>query len=73
MSLKEKPVARDGDGSKEKVKRLTEVVVFGQIQMPGEEIIFQRATCKFRNPMLILGQISHKCQGFTIYQNDLSS
>lgn len=46
--LKEKPITRDGDGSEEKVKRLTEVVVLAQIQIPGEEIIFQKAMCKFR-------------------------
>lgn len=30
------------------MKRLTEVVVLAQIQIPGEEIIFQKAMCKFR-------------------------
>lgn len=51
---------------KKKVKRPTEVVVLDQMQMPREEIRFQRAACRFR----ISRASSGKC---TIYQNGLSS
>lgn len=64
--LKEKPITWDGDGSEKKVKRPTEVVILGQIQMPREEIRFQRATCRVR----ISRATSGKC---AIYQNGLSS
>lgn len=64
--LKEKPITWDGDGSEKKVKRPTEVVVLGQIQMPREEIRFQRASCRFK----ISRASSGKC---TICPNGLSS
>lgn len=47
--LEEKPIAYAGDISKENVKKSSYVVVLAQIQIPGEEIIFQKATCKSRN------------------------
>lgn len=47
--LKEKRITCDGNRSEEKVKRPTEVVLLVPIQIPGEEITFHRATCKFRN------------------------
>lgn len=64
--LKEKPITWDGDGSEKKVKSPPEVVVLGQIQMPREEITFQRKTWRFKISRVSSG----KC---TIYPNGLSS
>lgn len=48
------------------MKRPTEVVVLGQILMPKEEILFQRATCRFSNSRSSSGKSA-------IYQHGLSS
>lgn len=64
--LKEKQITYDGDGSEKNVKRPTEVMVLGQIEILREEIIFQRANCRFRNSRSSLGKSLIKVKGLHI-------
>lgn len=76
-SLEEKTIAYAGDRSKDTVKRSMYMVVLGHLQIPGEEIIFQRATCKFRNSWSSLNISLIHVKGIYIhkyiYQNVLSA